>query len=342
MANKQPRRPGYRPKVAGTRRPTDAADTTAAEKTVPAKAVQAKAVPEAAVESTTDVAETPAEITEVIEPPADSGDPDSGDPDSTGDAESSTISLTKPDNGSGDADDADADDADAGDADADDVGSDEATAGRPAPTGKTRTVARVSTIKPQARPAASSSRSTRPARAPRPGRTSGSGLFSTRLIAILAGVAAVLAVVAVILGFHPGVTIGENKAFIDQTATTDLTAQAQTKVCTAIAADGTKVDQWAGKARAVLTGQALKEFNDYLPTQKQLLDQTKAVAECRVDVIGVRDLTGNGDGATAVVLANLVVSESVNGQATNSGTPRTQLHMVKQGDQWLISQVEAV
>ncbi|NDK88494.1 hypothetical protein GYA93_02695 [Gordonia desulfuricans] len=349
MANKQPRRPGYRPKVAGTRRPTDAADTTAADTTAAdttaaEKTVPAKAVPEAAVESTTDVAETQAEITEVIEQPAGSGDPDS-----TGDAElSSKISLTKPDNGSGDVDDAgaadtgaDDADADAGDADTDDVESDEATAGRPAPTGKTRTVARVSTIKPQARPAAAS-RSTRPARAPRPGRASGSGLFSTRLIAILAGVAAVLAVVAVILGFHPGVTIGENKAFIDQTATTDLTAQAQTKVCTAIAADGTKVDQWAGQARAVLTGQALKEFNDYLPTQKQLLDQTKAVAECRVDVIGVRDLTGNGDGATAVVLANLVVSESVNGQATNSGTPRTQLHMVKQGDQWLISQVEAV
>ncbi|MGW0039250.1 hypothetical protein [Gordonia sp. NPDC003376] len=390
MANKQPRRSGYRPRVAGTRRSGDATETTGAETTgaeatgaeatgaeatgaeaTGAEATGAEATGAGAVESATDVEETPTEITEVIEKSAEdsdnSTDPDSTDPDSTGSesvdhgttdsgasesdgAESDSaesdgpepvgLSLTKSDKDSGDIE---PDASVSGDAASGDADPDEPATGRPVPTGKTRTVSRVSTIRPQARPAApSSSRSARPAKARRTRRPSGSGPFSTRLIAILAGVAAVLAVVAVILGFHPGVSIGANRAFLDQTATTDLTAQAQTKVCTAIAADGTKVDQWAGKARAVLTGQALKEFNDYLPTQKQLLDQTKAVAECRVDAIGVRDLTGNGDGATAVVLANLVVSESVNGQATNSGTPRTQLHMVKQGDQWLISQVEAV
>ena len=78
---------------------------------------------------------------------------------------------------------------------------------------------------------------------------------------------------------HPGASIGKNKAFIDEAATTELTSQAGSKACNVLAHDGTEFDKWAAKARSALTGKALKEFNEYLPTQKQLIEQTKAVAD---------------------------------------------------------------
>ena len=154
--------------------------------------------------------------------------------------------------------------------------------------------------------------------------------------------AAVFAVVAIIGAVHPGASIGADKAFIDEPATTELTSQAGAKACDVLAYDGTDFDKWAAKARSALTGKPLKEFNEYLPTQKQLIEQTKAVADCKVDGVGVMEMTGGGDGAKAHVIMNLVISQSLAGQAANSGAPAVDLHMVRKGDAWLIEQLDEI
>ncbi|MFW0783856.1 hypothetical protein AAFP35_04995 [Gordonia sp. CPCC 206044] len=221
--------------------------------------------------------------------------------------------------------------------DVDNASDDGESADTSAPTAKTRPVSRVSTLRPTetaatrdtAAPAAKSAAST----------SSGRG-FGNTTIGVLLAVAAVLGVFAVIAGLHPGADIGSNKAFVDQAATTELTSQVKSKACS-LTVDTVDVDKWAAKARSALTGEALTEFDKYLPQQRQILGQTKAVADCRVESVGVNDLTGGGDGATGRVVVNLIVSQQQAGVAGQSAAPRYQFSMAKHGDEWLISKVEA-
>ena len=64
----------------------------------------------------------------------------------------------------------------------------------------------------------------------------------------------------------------------------------------------TELDEWQKRAQDALTGQARTEFDETLKAQRELITQTKTGAECRVDAIGVRDLSGADDGATATVI----------------------------------------
>ncbi|MFE0752069.1 hypothetical protein [Gordonia sp. NPDC058843] len=219
------------------------------------------------------------------------------------------------------------------------------------PKPKTKPVARVSTLRrgdasTSATP--TSGKTDRPM-GRRPGRRPGGkrdrrGSGSRNLLGIrtgvLAAIAAVLFVVAAVLAFHPGADIGPNKAFVDQESTSQLTSQAQERICAVFGYDHTELDEWQRRAQDALTGQARTEFDETLKAQRELITQTKTGAECRVDAIGVRDLSGGGDGATASVIANLVVSETQNSMATNSGAPRAQFSMVREGDQWRIRAVE--
>lgn len=207
------------------------------------------------------------------------------------------------------------------------------TAVVPRPTGKTRTVARVSTLKP------GSGTTPRSRPAPAPTSTRQRWEPTGRLLLGLLGAAVVLAVVAVVLAFTPGADVGDNRAYVDQAATDQVAAQASSKICTAIAVDSADLDEWAERARAVLTGPALEEFDEFLPAQRELLGQTQAVADCRVDVLGVKSLTE--DNRRAVVIANLIVSENQQGFVTGSATTSVQFDLEKQGDQWFISEVLA-
>ncbi len=207
------------------------------------------------------------------------------------------------------------------------------------PTGKTRPVARVSTLRP-----AGDASATRPAASLGGGAVSpeptGPLRFRRRTLVVLGAVAAALGVFALIAGLHPGATIGPNKAFVDRAATTELTSQVSSKAC-ALTVDTVDVDKWANKARTVLTGKAKDEFDKYLPQQREILNQTKAVADCRVESVGVADLSGGDDGSTARVVVNMIVSQQQAGLAGQSAAPRYQFGMIKHGDDWLISEVEA-
>ncbi|WP_439031858.1 hypothetical protein [Gordonia terrae] len=211
---------------------------------------------------------------------------------------------------------------------------------------KTKPVARVSTLRrgDASSAAAPTTETKNRPKGRRPGRRDKRQRSGTRVlgvpVAVLFGIAAVLGIIAVVLAFHPGARIGENKAFVEQEATSQLTSQAQERICAVFGYDHTELDKWQQRAQDALTGQARTEFDETLKAQRDLITQTKTGAECRVDAIGVRDLSGGGDGATATVIANLIVSETQNSMATNSGAPRAQFAMVREGDQWRIRSVE--
>ncbi|MGW6036945.1 hypothetical protein ACWFOS_25170, partial [Gordonia terrae] len=258
-----------------------------------------------APESTTETAES---TTETAETTTETAGTTTDTPESTDPADTSTVSITKP---------------------------------------KTKPVARVSTLRRGDASAAGSDTSGTPNRpmGRRPGRRDRRGSGASRgplgiRTGVLAVIAAGLFVVAAILAFHPGAEIGPNKAFVDQESTAQLTSQAQERICAVFGYDHTELDKWQQRAQDALTGQARTEFDETLKAQRDLITQTKTGAECRVDAIGVRDLSGGGDGATATVIANLIVSETQNSMATNSGAPRAQFAMVREGDQWRIRAVE--
>lgn len=210
------------------------------------------------------------------------------------------------------------------------------------PTAKTRRVARVSTIKPNTAASQSSTTpvSTDQGSKPRRGASPSSFVkLSRRTLTVLGIITGVLAIAAIVLAVHPGATIGSNKAFIDQAATSELVSQAQTKVCTANSANGTKFDEWSNNARSGLTGEALAQFNKQVAPLKQVMEQAKATTDCQIDAIGVRDLTGSGDGSRAVIVVNMILSGTQNGVPTQSLTPRYQVNMEKHGDSWLIAKV---
>ncbi len=204
---------------------------------------------------------------------------------------------------------------------------------------KTRPVSRVSTLRPSAADptppdTAADTSSNRPFG--RRGSGVGKKVRSTPLAAILAAAAVVLGIVAVVLAFHPGASIGPNKAFIEREATSELTGQAQQRICAVFGYEHTELDDWQKRAQDALTGQAREEFDKTFKAQKDLITQTKTGAECRVDALGVKDLSGD----RATVIANLIISETQNSMATNSGAPRAQFAMVREGDTWRIQGVE--
>ncbi|MFW0788749.1 hypothetical protein [Gordonia sp. CPCC 205333] len=212
------------------------------------------------------------------------------------------------------------------------------------PTGKPRRpVSRVSTIKADANRSATPSddaATSTTSWATRVTPTSVPSFINARLAVRLAVAAVVIGLLALLLAFTPGAKIGDNKAFVDQSATDELMGQARGKVCLPVAVTSKNFEGWSGQARAVLVGTALKNFNEYLPTQKKVIEQSKMVADCKVDSIGVRELTGSGDDSRAKVLANILVSQNLDQQVLNSASVRVDYTLEKHGDDWKISGIE--
>ncbi|UEA57904.1 hypothetical protein LK459_14995 [Gordonia otitidis] len=336
-----PRKPGYRPprrtssyrpRVAGRGRASTPVEGTVEPVDGTADSVEGTAKP---VDGTADSADG---TTDLAEGTADPADGTAKPADGTADPVEGTA---EPVEGTAEPVEGTAEPADGTEESADPTGS--PTPDTRAPGAKTRPVARVSTIKPNAAASKTSpAAGTAPTsvRSPRRGMTPSSLLRMSRTtLGVLGVITGVLVVAAVILALHPGASIGSNKAFIDQAATSELVSQAQTKVCTANSATGVKFDEWSGKARAGLTGEALEQFNKQVAPLKQVMEQAKATTDCQIDAIGVRDLTGSGDGSRAVIVVNMVLSGTQNGVPTQSLTPRYQVNMEKHGDAWLIAKV---
>ncbi|EGD55296.1 hypothetical protein [Gordonia neofelifaecis] len=157
-----------------------------------------------------------------------------------------------------------------------------------------------------------------------------------RLAAILGAVAVVVGVIATVLAFHPGADVNDNRAFVDQAETDQVLAQARAGACAPFQFDYQKLDKWADSTRETFTGGALDQFETFLKTNRNVIEQTKTASECQIEAMGVSDLEDDH----ATVVGTLVVSTSRDGVIAASDTPHVQYTMAKTEDgDWKISEV---
>ena len=172
-----------------------------------------------------------------------------------------------------------------------------------------------------------------------PGANNTAGTY--RLAAIVAAIAAVIGVVATILAFHPGAEVSDNRAFVDQGETDRVLSAARDAACAPFQYDFQKLDKWAANAESKLTGGALDEIQTFLQASKEMIKQTQAASDCRVDVVGLSELTPN----RAVVLADMLVSTTKAGAIDQSSMPHVRFILVRDPDRgqddWLISEIHA-
>lgn len=376
MARTPKRKPGYRPRVAGTtRRPNT-------EQWKPASSVP---TPEVAPEPDVEVTSSSPEVADTTEGDAAAIDPGTADTAKTDTAETDTVETDaaetdtaasetvvidtgKTDTGKTDIGKADTGKADTGKADTATTdtaktaaGSSDTTVSMTKPTtdrdatserprGKSRPVARVSTIRPSDTPTTPRSPSRekagpgrrRPTAATARRSVTARGWFTRSTVTVLGAVTVVLAVVALLLAWYAHHAESDNRAFVDESATAELLSQTSTKICVTNAANGLKFDEWSKNALANLTGEARSDFEKVLAGQRKTLIETQSVTDCHVDAVGVRDLTGNGDGASATVVVNMTISGTRMGVMTQSLSPRYQVTMTKHGEQWLIAKVDDI
>ncbi len=148
--------------------------------------------------------------------------------------------------------------------------------------------------------------------------------------------AAVIGLIALVLAFHPGAASpGANKAFVNKGETSELMSQAAKRVCAPFAFDYRKVDAYIDAARDAFVGDTLKTFEAIAEQQRDTIDQTKATQDCHAEYLGVSSIEGD----RAVVVATFVISTSVNGVPSASGTPRALVHFQHIDGQWRITEI---
>lgn len=200
------------------------------------------------------------------------------------------------------------------------------------PRGKNRPTTKVSTLKPQpTRPVAAA-----PVPAGEPGRSGRRMRFGWKPVGIVTAVAVVFAIVAVVAATKPGVSLDSNEAFVNSAVTSEVTSQANSRVCTIFGVQYDKLDQWQQTAQANVTGTAAQRFGEYNKAVRDALVQaglTSGGVDCRVDSVGVKSIEGD----SAVLVVNLILSQTQDQQASGSGTKRYQVSMRQVGGKWLIS-----
>ncbi|GAB11805.1 hypothetical protein GOARA_088_00690 [Gordonia araii NBRC 100433] len=168
------------------------------------------------------------------------------------------------------------------------------------------------------------------------------GEASSRGPAILAGLGALALLVGLLGLWHPGAVDGRDKSFVDSNATSEVLGQTENAACAILGPRrGETVDKWIGTSRSVLVGAARAEWEKQLTTNRQMIEQTGQTNDCRIDAIGVRELTGAGDGSTGQVLGSLVISMDQGGMAAGSIVVGIQYQVVRQDGKWKISRVDA-
>ncbi|MCF8605450.1 hypothetical protein L5I01_19030 [Gordonia sp. HY442] len=155
-----------------------------------------------------------------------------------------------------------------------------------------------------------------------------------RLAAVLGAVAVVIAAIAAVLGFHPGADVSDNKAFVDQEASEKVLSQARTTACAPFQFKYQNLDHWLADAESKLSGSAGEQFKTHLNTNRSIIEQTKASSECRVETVGLMDLTRD----RATVLAALQIDITRDGALVESNKPKTGVVLVRNGDDWLVDQ----
>ncbi|MGU3293371.1 hypothetical protein [Williamsia sp. M5A3_1d] len=207
------------------------------------------------------------------------------------------------------------------------------------PRGKRAPAAKVSTIKPQR---AGASSATRPAASTETSQTSARRIRiriaapGWRAVSIVAALAVVFGIIAAVSAAKPGVSLSSNQAFVDSGITSEVTSQAKSRICSVFAVNYAKMDEWQATAAANVTGEAAQRFSQYNTAVRDALAQTGLTAggvDCRVDSVGVKSIE-NGN---ALLIVNLIISQTQDQQAAGSGTKRYQVSMKQVNGRWLIS-----
>ena len=175
-----------------------------------------------------------------------------------------------------------------------------------------------------------------------PSRAAAADSTSARGPLILAAVGAVALLIGLIGLLHPGAGDLSDKSFINKSATSEVLGQTETAACAILGPRrGETIDKWIATSRAVLVGPARQEWEKQMPTNRSMIEQTQQTNDCRVDAIGVRGLTGGGNGATAQVLASLVIS--MNQGVSNAGSlvVGIQYQVLNSDGKWKINRVDA-
>ncbi|MFC8042412.1 hypothetical protein [Nocardia sp. NPDC057353] len=146
--------------------------------------------------------------------------------------------------------------------------------------------------------------------------------------------AAVLAGFAVVAALRPGVPDGD-KAFVDTAATEEVRAAADNALKTIYAYDVTAIDGYPDAVRQVVTGDMLKDLDQFAPTTIEAIKQSQTSATAAADPIGVTLLTDD----RAELLVNLVVSATKDGAAQQSVAGPVVLRMQKVDGRWLAAEI---
>lgn len=155
-----------------------------------------------------------------------------------------------------------------------------------------------------------------------------------RRVVVLGVVALALATFAVVAAFRPGADV-PNRAWVDTTATTQVTAAARNAVQTLYSYKFDTVDQDFDNARGVLADSMRAEFDKTAQVTRDAVIQTKTATNAEVTDIGVKLLSDD----RAELVASMNVSASNDGVAQGSAEGPLSVTMSKVGDTWLLSDI---
>ena len=155
-----------------------------------------------------------------------------------------------------------------------------------------------------------------------------------RTAAIVGAFAVLLGGIAAVLAFHPGSGVTDNRAYVDQSETEKVLSQTKSAACSPFQYDYKNVDHWIDATRDQFTGEALKQFEDNVKVNKEVIKQAQASSECQVDQMGVESL----DGDHASVIGTLIVSATRQGSVEQS-VPHIRYDLKRIDGQWRINSV---
>ncbi|MEV0356744.1 hypothetical protein AB0H71_11850 [Nocardia sp. NPDC050697] len=170
--------------------------------------------------------------------------------------------------------------------------------------------------------------------APEAGPAEKRGLRGWAVPAACVLAAAVLAGFAAIAALRPGVPDGD-EAFVDTGATEEVRAAADNALKTIYGYDATAIDGYPDAVRQVVTGDMLKDLDQFAPTTIDAIKQSQTSATAAADPIGVTLLTDDH----AELLVNLVVSATKDGAAQQSVAGPVVLRMTKVDGRWLAAEI---
>lgn len=167
-----------------------------------------------------------------------------------------------------------------------------------------------------------------PAASETPARTSWTPVVAVGLAAVVFGA------VAVVAALKPGADV-DNSAWVDQNATSEVTAAATDALKTLYTYSDATIDEDFDKARAVLNPDMLAEFDRVADTTKSAVRQTQTATQADISDIGVTRL--EPDHAEIVALLNVSATQA--GVAQGNAEGPIVVNMEKTDGKWILSAI---